>query len=196
MPRRVPAALIVVVLACGLRGTNAAERAATPSGVDRSTAPTSTAATSTAPKPIPPRRSPSSAGGTSSSRVVTAVASLAIVAGLFLVVVWVLRRHLPGGSAMLPSDVFEVLGRGTAGPKQPVQLVRLGDRLLLLSVMADRMQTLAEITDPDEVTRLAGLCRQARPDSASTAFRQMFHQQAHRHDATAPPSASKVARGA
>jgi hypothetical protein len=38
------------------------------------------------------------------------------------------------------------------------------------------VSTLTEITEPDEVNRLAGLCRQSQPGSASAAFRQVFEQ--------------------
>jgi hypothetical protein len=38
------------------------------------------------------------------------------------------------------------------------------------------VETLTEITDTDEVTRLAGLCRQAQPGSTTAAFRQVLQQ--------------------
>ena len=120
------------------------------------------------------------------------LASLGVVLGLFFLVMWLLRRHLPSGSLQLPNDVLEVLGRGTIGAKQPVHLVRLGDRLLLVANNGQSLETLAEITDPDEVTRLAGLCRQAHPQSATAAFRDVFQK------VTGPPpraAKAEVRRG-
>ena len=38
------------------------------------------------------------------------------------------------------------------------------------------VETLTEITEPEEVDRLAGICRQAHPDSTTAAFRQVFQQ--------------------
>jgi flagellar biogenesis protein FliO len=76
----------------------------------------------------------------------------------------------------LPSDVVEVLGRAALGHHQHVQLVRCGAKLLLLSIAPSGTETLTEITDPDEVSRLVGLCRQSQPGSASLAFRQVFQQ--------------------
>ena len=119
--------------------------------------------------------------------LVMTFASLAVVLGIFFLIMWIMRRHLPSSSAPLPSDVLEVLGRGLIGQKQPVHLVRLGDRLLLVAVNPDGMETLSEITDPDEATRLAGLCRKAHPQSATNAFRQVLGELANQ-----PPRASKL----
>ena len=120
----------------------------------------------------------------STGPVVTMLASLAAVLGVFLLVTWFVRRHLPRGAGPLPTDVLEVLGRATIGHKQPLSLLRLGDRLLLVAIHPAGAETLAEITDPDEVTRLVGLCRQAQPQSASGAFRQVLQQMSNPQRAT------------
>jgi len=122
----------------------------------------------------------------SSGPVVTTLASLAVVVGLFLLVMWFVRRHLPRGMGPLPSDVLEVLGRSSIGHKQPAALVRLGDRLLLVAAGGSGLTTLAEITDADQVTRLVALCHQSRPHSASAAFRQVLEQMSQ------PPRAGKA----
>ena len=61
----------------------------------------------------------------------TGAASLAIVVGLFFVVVWAVRRGLPKGAGLLPPDALEVLGRAPLVGKQQVHLVRCGNKLLL-----------------------------------------------------------------
>ena len=113
-------------------------------------------------------------GGLASA--VTVVSSLAVVLGLFFVLAWAMRRATPRGSTILPTEVVEVLGRAPLAGRQQVHLLRCGTRLLLVSVTPTGAETLTEITDPDEVNRLAGLCRQARPDSATATFRQVFGQ--------------------
>jgi hypothetical protein len=57
-----------------------------------------------------------------------------------------------------------------------VYLLRCGQKLLLVSLTPAGAETLTEVTDPQEVDRLAGLCRQAHPQSATAAFRQVFQQ--------------------
>lgn len=123
----------------------------------------------------PEPRSPASrASGLSS--VLSVASALAVVLGLFLVGAWAMRRAAPRGARPLPSEVFEVLGRAPLAGRQQVHLLRCGKRLLLVSVAPEGAETLTEINDPDEVAHLAGLCRQAEPNSATAAFRQIFQQ--------------------
>ena len=106
----------------------------------------------------------------------TVISSLAVVLGLFFMTAWVMRRTGSGRLAGLPSDVFEMLGRAPLNNRQQVHLMRCGSKLLFVSVTPDGAETLTEIDDPDEVTRLAGLCRANQSGSASAAFRQVLHQ--------------------
>ena len=106
--------------------------------------------------------------------------SLAVVLGVFFLIVWALRRASPNGFATLPGEAFEVLGRAALSNRQRVHLLRCGNKLLLVSVTATGAETLTEITDPVEVDRLANLCRQARSNGAAAAFRQVFRQRENR----------------
>lgn len=118
--------------------------------------------------------------------LVTVGSSLAVVLGLFLVVAWAMRRTVPGASAALPGEVVEVLGRSVLAGREQLHLVRCGSKLLLVSVSQSAgVSTLTEITEPDEVNRLAGLCRQSQPGSATAAFRQVFEQLARPRTAPA-----------
>jgi flagellar biogenesis protein FliO len=106
----------------------------------------------------------------------TTAGSLAVVLGLFFALVWMMRRASPKGSVLLPGEVVEVLGRAPLAGRQQMHLLRCGNKLLLVSVTPAGAETLTEVTDPLEVDRLAGLCRQAHPQSATAAFRQVFQQ--------------------
>ena len=113
--------------------------------------------------------------------LITVGSSLAVVLGLFFVVAWAMRRAGPRGSAPLPSEVVEVLGRAALASRGQVHVLRFGNKLLLVSVGPAGVETLSELTDPDEVNRLAGLCRQLHPESATGAFRQVFQQFTGQH---------------
>jgi flagellar biogenesis protein FliO len=117
--------------------------------------------------------------------LLTVGSSLAVVLGLFLLVAWAVKRAMPGRSGLLPTEVVEVLGRASLGARQQVHLVRCGSKLLLVSATPGGMETLTEIAEPDEVQRLAALCRQTQPGSTTAAFRQVFQQLAAgaEHDA-------------
>jgi len=106
----------------------------------------------------------------------TVVSGLAIVLGLFLLMAWLFKRGMPQVAAALPREVVETLGRTTIAPRQTVHLLRIGQKLLLVSISATGVETLTEITDPLEVDRLAGICNQSSPHSASSAFRHVFQQ--------------------
>lgn len=106
--------------------------------------------------------------------VTTVVSGLAIVLGLFLVFAWITKKNAPKSMQALPGEVVEVLGRAPLNAKQQMQLVRLGNRLLLLAMSTESAETLAEISDPNEVERLTAICRQNAPGSVTETFRQVL----------------------
>jgi flagellar biogenesis protein FliO len=111
-----------------------------------------------------------------SSSGVTVFVSLVLVLGIFFALVWVLRRASPPGAAMLPAEAFEVLGRAPLANRQQAHLLRFGNKLLLVSTGAAGTEPLTEITDPAEVERLTNVCRQARPNIATTALSRILGQ--------------------
>lgn len=110
------------------------------------------------------------------SSLLRVAAALGLVLGLFLVGAWAMRRVAPAGPPALPAEVLEVLGRAPLASRQQVYLIRLGRKLVLVSVTAAGIETLSEVAEPEEVERLAGLCRQAMPGSATAVFREVLHQ--------------------
>jgi flagellar biogenesis protein FliO len=102
------------------------------------------------------------------------VSSLAVVLGLFGLLIWVSRRTRGLGIATLPGEVVETLGRAPLSGRQEMHLVRVGGKLLLLSVTATSAETLTEITDPVEIDRLAGICRQNQSGHISASFREVL----------------------
>jgi flagellar biogenesis protein FliO len=116
------------------------------------------------------------AAPTPSAAVGTVASSLAIVLGLFVVLLWISKRFAPAGTAPLPKEAVELLGRATLTGRQTMQLIRVGNRLLLVALSAGGAETLTEITDPVEVEHLAGLCRHGKADSASASFNRVLSQ--------------------
>jgi flagellar biogenesis protein FliO len=112
------------------------------------------------------------------SSLVTIISSLAIVLGLFFLVMWMVKRGSPMATRALPREVLEVLGRTSLPGRQTLQMIRCGNKLLLVSISAAGAETLTEITDPQEVSRLAGLCYQTHGNSASSTFREALEHMA------------------
>lgn len=106
----------------------------------------------------------------------TVASSLAIVLGLFFVVMVFLRRGGSTGLQLLPREALDILGRAPLPGRQQVYLIRCGGKVLLVSVTTGGAETLTEITDPREVERLAALCHQGKPDSASATFRHVLNE--------------------
>ena len=79
--------------------------------------------------------------------------------GLLLAAMWGLRKLLPKDASALPGEVFQVLGRKPLLGRQQAQVVRFGNKLVLLAVSPLGAESLAEITYPAEVERLTGLCQ-------------------------------------
>jgi flagellar biogenesis protein FliO len=92
----------------------------------------------------------------------------------FFGLAWLTRRGQARGGGRLPEEIIEVLGKAPLVKGQELQLVRIGTKLLLLCVSANGCETLTEITDDDEVDRLAAVCRRESPSSVTAAFNQVL----------------------
>ncbi|MGY8771174.1 MAG: FliO/MopB family protein [Pirellulales bacterium] len=103
------------------------------------------------------------------------VASLLVVVGLFLIVAWIGKKNMPRSMMRLPTEVVQVLGKAQLSGKQQLQLVRVGNRLILLSITPHGAETLTEINDPKEVESLMVQCKQESTGSASVNFNQLLH---------------------
>ncbi|MGL4942071.1 MAG: flagellar biosynthetic protein FliO [Thermoguttaceae bacterium] len=109
------------------------------------------------------------------TKLVTVLGSLILVIGLFFLFSLFLKKVSPHATRTLPKEVFENLGRAALSTKIQLQLLRLGNRLVLVSVTADGTNTVTEITDPDEVMQVLGMCRRLDSTSSTNAFRHVLN---------------------
>jgi flagellar biogenesis protein FliO len=108
----------------------------------------------------------------------TAGAGLALVVGLFLLCMTLMRRSGPSPTSPLPRDAVAVLGRVPLMPKQFAHLLQVGNKLVLVSISGDRTDTITEITEPEEVDRMLSLCMKGNKQSSSAEFQRMLQQMA------------------
>jgi len=106
----------------------------------------------------------------------TAAAGLGIVVGLFLVCMWLLRGNRSQASGELPAEAFAVLGRAVLAGRHSAHLVRLGNKLVLVSITPDGVQPLAEVNELAEVDRISGLCVSSQSHGPSAEFREVLTQ--------------------
>lgn len=104
--------------------------------------------------------------------LVTIGSSLAVVLGLFAALVWVSKKSgvaaHRGGT--VPDQALQLLGQKSLGTAGSIALVRCGRRVLVVGLSSSGMQSLAEITDAEEVRHLESLCLGTAP----TSFREVL----------------------
>lgn len=121
--------------------------------------------------------------------------ALSLTAALLLAVMWGLQKLSPGAGANVPDGVVEVLGRASLGPRTYGQVVRFGDKVLLLHATPGGCETLAEVDKPAEVERIAALCEQRRPTSATQTFAAALKEAAFRGERPVAARGPVVRRG-
>ncbi len=97
----------------------------------------------------------------------------AVVAVIFLLR-WLARRMFPSVGGMQSGRVVQVLSRSVLAPKQQVMVMKVGRRLLVVGDTGSNMNTLCEITDPDEVASLIGQVQQEQKGSITSSFSTLF----------------------
>lgn len=112
------------------------------------------------------------------------VLPLVAVVGVILAAAVLIKRFLPARVLMNGGGVLEVVTRLAVSPKQQLILVRLGRRLVLLGLSAERMSSLETIDDPDQVATLLGELNAAQPDSMTRAFEESFARESRVYTAT------------
>lgn len=121
--------------------------------------------------------------------------SLAVVLGGYFGFVWLVRRFNGGASGRLPSEVVDVIGVAPFGPRQNLQLVRLGTKLLLLLTGPDGTHPIGEVTDPDEVQHLTKLCsrggRRKSADVSDAVFKNVLGRFQTEEPTTTPQRRSR-----
>lgn len=76
----------------------------------------------------------------------------------------------------MPKEAVESLGRASLTARQQIQLIRVGNKLLLVALSPTGVEPLTEITDATEVEHLLALCRRGQKGSSTEIFRQTLVQ--------------------
>jgi len=113
-------------------------------------------------------------GAGSSSSLISLLGALALVIGIIFALRGTLRRFLGGAVAASQSPVVQVLTRVAVAPRNHVLLMRVGNRVLVVSDSAAGMRTLAQIDQPEEVADLLTAVASSKSTSAAGGFRQML----------------------
>ncbi|MBU0639919.1 MAG: flagellar biosynthetic protein FliO [Planctomycetes bacterium] len=133
------------------------------------------------------------------------VVSLAGVVALILLLAWGYRQMAGAGGRLSlagrarHAGVIEVVGRASLSARQSVCLLRVGPRLVLVGMSAERVEALDVIDDADFAARLGGEAARRRSDSASAEFNHCLGREAQSYepeelglDETLLPSESRL----
>jgi flagellar biogenesis protein FliO len=118
------------------------------------------------------------------------VGALAVLGGLGVGGVMLMRKTLAGGRGLLRNQGIDVLARSYLDNKRYIALVRVGPRVMALGVSPEGIGNLAEFSDAGEV---AELMREARP--ASEAGKNVFRSFLQKSVSKREPEAAESAPG-
>lgn len=110
--------------------------------------------------------------------VFNTMTALGIVIALILAVRLLIAKAYGQGAATSSGAIINVLSRMTIAPRSHVLLLKVGDRVLVVSESASGMRTLCEITDEVEVARLVGATSAGKASSVSQGFSQLLSKAA------------------
>ncbi|MEC7564057.1 MAG: flagellar biosynthetic protein FliO [Planctomycetota bacterium] len=82
------------------------------------------------------------------------ISALAVVVGIFLIFVWFMKRIHGKTSPSVSGESLELLGQTRINKIHCLHLIRLGQRVLLVSISDQSVTCLSEIHDPVEVAEL------------------------------------------
>lgn len=102
--------------------------------------------------------------------VLNTLAALGVVIALVFLIRWALRRGGVVSAAAPRSSVVEVLSRTTVAPRSHIVLMRVGQRILIVSDSPAGMRTLSTVQEPEEVAELLGSIDAAAPTSMTSSF--------------------------
>jgi flagellar biogenesis protein FliO len=117
------------------------------------------------------------------SEVIRVVCALGGVIALILFFRWIFKRCFGVTTAPRATRAVQVLSRSPISPRQQLVILRVGKRLLVVADGGTQMNTLSEITEPDEVAALIGQVQDDHTDRASKVFGKVFNRMRGKYDA-------------
>ena len=109
---------------------------------------------------------------------VTVTSSLAVVLGLFALMIWLTRRFSGRslGQTALPGEVLQSLGTTTLDARTKINLLRCGGRVIVVAQTATGVFPISEFTSPEEVRQLIAACQPGSRQSFAQTL-QAFEQE-------------------
>ncbi|HSG70501.1 MAG TPA: flagellar biosynthetic protein FliO [Planctomycetaceae bacterium] len=132
---------------------------------------------------------------------VTTLGALGLILLIFLGLVQMWKKRSPQSFQKLPEEAWQELGSTRLDHRYQVRLIRVGSRILVLGQSDTNLQTLSEITAPEEVANLVAHCGRRPGQEQRSRFHSLYEQFLSRTDSpaaagsTIPSLASREANG-
>jgi len=109
--------------------------------------------------------------------LLSVLGSLCLVLGAFFMFVLFMKKVGPKTGGNLPREALENVGRYPLNQKLQLNLIRLGNRLILVAVTPDGgVETISEIESPDEVAQILAQCRKLDPNGSQAQFKTVLDE--------------------
>ena len=111
--------------------------------------------------------------GTIAGPAVTVTSSLAVVLGLFALMIWCTRKFGKKtlGQTSLPGEVLQSLGTATLDARTKINLLRCGARVIVVAQTSTGIYPISEFTSPEEVRQLIASCQSNSKHSFAQTLR-------------------------
>lgn len=132
---------------------------------------------------------------------VTTLGALGLILMIFLGLVQMWKKRSPQSFQKLPEDAWQELGSTRLDHRYQVRLIRVGSRILVLGQSDTNLQTLSEISAPEEVANLVAHCGRKPEQEQKSRFHSLYEQFRSRTDSpeaagsTFPALASRESNG-
>lgn len=100
------------------------------------------------------------------------------VLALVALAAWAVKKYLPARRLVSGTGVMEIVARLPLNPKQSLVLVKMGQRMVLVGLSPERVNTVCLVDDPEEVANLTGRIASYARDASDREFGQSLDQQA------------------
>ena len=113
---------------------------------------------------------------------VTVTSSLAVVLGLFALMIWCTRKFGKKtlGHGSLPNEVLQSLGTATLDARTKINLLRCGGRVIVVAQSATGIYPISEFTSPEEVRQLIASCQSTSKQTFAQTLRSFEQEPASR----------------
>jgi flagellar protein FliO/FliZ len=102
---------------------------------------------------------------------------LAIVIGLIFLAVWIIKKMAPQLNRGGQTSAIKILSSNWLGPKKALFLVEVIDRIILIGVTDNSINTLSEFTSPEEIALVRTKFSEKSPTASfSTVFTQLLQK--------------------